>query len=841
MMTPRDYQTRALDDLWAWFNAHAEGNPIVDACVGAGKSYMIALLTQRAIRTYPGTRIVVLVHQTELLDQNVEKMRLVWPSADVGVFSAKTRTTRRLDHTITFATTASVYKYGLDIGRVDLVLCDECFVGETIIATPSGPKRIDQVRCGDAVYNQLGIGIVMATSARNASDLYRLEFDDGSEITCTGGHPFFTRSGWKKAEELEVGESFFSIEGMRLLWSGIQAVDEAVGLRGGVIGLPGATVREAEVLLDIVQQESGEPDEQQPGSHEDARHDQSHKAQANQARRERAIAALASASSVACARGWLGIGGSSADECEARRGIPDTLQDRHREHVNDDRHRAGRGVARVAGKAGPGREENGVLNFPRLVNISRHQQPSTRTVFNLHVSGHPSYFANGKAVHNCHLIPTADRGMWRTFINSVQTTNPDCRVIGWTGTPFRGDGTWLTTGKDPLFQAVASKVGMTELLELGFLSPIVPVGTNTKIDADDVEIVQGDYVIDQLAQVSDRPEIVEAACDEICRLAAERRKWFVYCVTVEHCLHVRDALRARGVKAEMVTGKTPKTEREETVAALKAGRIRCIVNVATMTTGIDVPDLDCIALLRATKSPVLYVQIAGRGMRIAPGKEDCMWLDFTDTSANLGPVDVIKGRAWKPRGAAQAQAPYKVCEKCGSQNPTAALVCSSCGATFPEPERINHGATVLAVPVLSSQLPKRSEHAVDRVSYALHQKSDGLVPTLRVEYWSGVRIVAREWVSLGHTGYARMRAEQWWQLRSKIDSIPGNANEAMEWLDYDQSILRTPSSIETMKDGKYDVITSYHWNDAASDRVADQPAQAGAASAGSNQVQLQRM
>ncbi|MTV61683.1 hypothetical protein GM531_12905, partial [Streptococcus pneumoniae] len=57
-MIPRVYQSRVLEELWTWFGDNPVGHPIVEACVGAGKSLMIALLAQRAIRAYPGTRIV---------------------------------------------------------------------------------------------------------------------------------------------------------------------------------------------------------------------------------------------------------------------------------------------------------------------------------------------------------------------------------------------------------------------------------------------------------------------------------------------------------------------------------------------------------------------------------------------------------------------------------------------------------------------------------------------------------------------------------------------------------------------------------------------------------------
>jgi len=87
-MNLRPYQQRTLDELWAWFTKHDGGNPIVEAAVGAGKSLMIAALAQRADTEFQGTRILVLVHQKELLEQNVDKLLKIWPRASVGLYSA---------------------------------------------------------------------------------------------------------------------------------------------------------------------------------------------------------------------------------------------------------------------------------------------------------------------------------------------------------------------------------------------------------------------------------------------------------------------------------------------------------------------------------------------------------------------------------------------------------------------------------------------------------------------------------------------------------------------------------------------------------------------------------
>ena len=807
-MILRPYQQRALDELWTWFGKHDGGNPVVEACVGAGKSLMIAALAQRADTEYPGTRILVLVHQKELLEQNVEKILAIWPQADVGIYSAGAGR-KELGRQITYATIGSIYKQAYNLGRIDIVLADECFTGETIISTPSGNRRIDMLRCGDAVYNQCGIGIVESVSSRPVTELYKLEFDDGTSLTCTGDHPIFTTDGWVAAKELENGAHLFSIEGMRLLWEAVYPVDKAGRAGGDFVSLSGADLEKAKILLNIVLKEVQEPNERQPSQAAHAGKAAGDKAQADQAWGERAIAAFAAA--CVASRSWrgMGVGAASQDGDGGRKWVSIPLQDRHRQHHNDDWNRVGRWIARAAGEKAAGCSQDRTAFFPRLVNLSRVESRGSQAVFNLRVGGHPSYFANGKAVHNCHLINPKEAGMWRKFLSDLARTCPQARTIGWTGTPFRGNGVWLTAGDEPLFTNVATRVTMRELLDLGFLSPLVPAATVTRIDAHDVRTSGDDYVVSELAKVTDTAELVEATCDEIVTLAADRKRWLVFAVTIEHAEHVRDALRRRGVVAEMVSAKTPKAERAQLISAFRKGQIRCLVNVAVLTTGFDVPELDFIALLRATKSPVLYVQIAGRGMRLAPGKTDCLWADFTDTTTIMGPVDAVKGRL--PQGGRKGEAPTKLCPSCGSQNAAAAPECIDCGFLFPEPDRIKHGATASAAAVLSSQQETLFDtRTVTDVRYRLHAKP-GSPASLRVEYYDNLIRVASEWVCLGHEGFARKKAERWWTQRTTIDAIPGDAEQAVEWLEYSDAILRRPDAIVITKKDKYPSIVSYHW------------------------------
>lgn len=409
-------------------------------------------------------------------------------------------------------------------------------------------------------------------------------------------------------------------------------------------------------------------------------------------------------------------------------------------------------------------------------------------------------------VDECHLIPGGDLGMYRTFIADLTKYNPNLRVIGWTGTPFRGNGEWLTVVENPLFTHIVSRVTMDELLAAGYLAPLTNAPCRTRFDASGVGTSGGDYIVSQLAAAIDLPPLVEAACDELVALAADRKKWLVYCVTVEHATHVCAALQARGVAAAVVSAETHKTERASILARFRAGEIRAICNVAVLTTGFDVPEVDCIALMRNTKSPVLYVQIAGRGMRIHPNKTDCLFLDFTDTVELLGPVNKVKGRNRKRRS--EQEAPVKVCDECGSLNPISAKQCSTCGTEFVVEERDPHRTTASTATILQIGAQQIESYSVTNVTYAHHRKP-GKPDSLRVEYWSGIKVVAREWVCLEHDGFARSRAESWWRKRTNL-AAPFEVAQALQYIN--EFGLPAPESIEVNVSSKYPEIVKVNFN-----------------------------
>ena len=124
-MTLRDYQQRTLDQLYAWFEAGNKGNPCLVLPTGSGKSHIIAALCKEALQAYPETRILMLTHVKELIEQNAEKMLQHWPNAPLGIFSASLRR-KNLEEPITFAGIQSIRTRAPEIGYIDLILIDEC-------------------------------------------------------------------------------------------------------------------------------------------------------------------------------------------------------------------------------------------------------------------------------------------------------------------------------------------------------------------------------------------------------------------------------------------------------------------------------------------------------------------------------------------------------------------------------------------------------------------------------------------------------------------------------------------------------------------------------------------
>lgn len=404
-------------------------------------------------------------------------------------------------------------------------------------------------------------------------------------------------------------------------------------------------------------------------------------------------------------------------------------------------------------------------------------------------------------VDEAHLIPRDGMGMYRRFLDDLLAINSKVKVIGLTATPYRTDTGRLDRGPDAPFGGIAYDCDIVSLIEQGYLSKITNRGTAAAIDTRGVHRRGGEFIPAELEAAALTGDLVPRAVDEIVARAGDRKSWLLFCCGVDHATQVRDELRRRGIESECIFGKTPKGERDAIIERFRSGELRTLTNMNVLTTGFDAPNIDLIALLRPTCSPGLYVQMVGRGLRIAPGKTDCLVLDFGGNVVRHGPIDHIDP-AEEGADDTEGVAPAKQCPSCMLLVPISVRDCPECGFEFAvlEPEKDPHDAKPIEDAPIIRGNATIERWDVRRVATAEHHKPDKPV-SMRVEYDCGFNRYVREWVCFEHDGFARRKAEQWWRARGGHDPVPETVDQARVRIDFGE--LRPVLGITVDVRGEY--------------------------------------
>lgn len=404
-------------------------------------------------------------------------------------------------------------------------------------------------------------------------------------------------------------------------------------------------------------------------------------------------------------------------------------------------------------------------------------------------------------VDECHLIPRSSTTMYGRFLRDLKAINPYLKIVGFTATPYRMDTGMLHEGKDALFDEICYEMTILEAVDQGYLTEVIPKRTDTQLDVSGVGTRGGEFIAGQLERAVDIDEVTQAAVDEIVRHGEDRGSWLIFCAGVDHAMHVRDAINARGISCETVTGDTPSADRARILNAFKAGHIKALTNMSVLTTGFDAPGVDLLAFLRPTKSPGLFVQMIGRGTRLANGKENCLALDFAGNTARHGPVDRI--RVSKNKNEEEGEAPIKTCPECATICYAGVRECPDCGFLFPPPEpKITREAATDAI--LSSQIEPLWID-VENVEYWAHTKP-GKPTSLRVTYSCGLTRHS-EWICLEHSGYPRRKAVSWWSRRAPGEIPPATVDEALQVA----GSLPAPKRIAIVPAGRYKEIVGHEF------------------------------
>lgn len=303
----------------------------------------------------------------------------------------------------------------------------------------------------------------------------------------------------------------------------------------------------------------------------------------------------------------------------------------------------------------------------------------------LTVKNRISRFADGYAaviVDEAHgLTPTL-----KSIIDAMRAGNPKLRVIGTTATPYRmGDGyifrMWPDgrvnddyTTRDPYFMNLVSRITAPELIGMGFLTP--PVIGTPGAEGYDTSAMQvnarGQFdKADVDKAYHGKGRLTSQIVADVIEQCRNRQGVMFFAATIQHAQEVMESLPPE--LSAIVTGATPKRERDSILARFKDRQIKYLVNVAVLTTGFDAPHVDCIAILRKTESAGLWAQIMGRGLRLDDGKADCLVLDYTSNIDDHFPDgDLFDPKIEAKRNKEKGDGISAECPECGYENTFAA-------------------------------------------------------------------------------------------------------------------------------------------------------------------------
>lgn len=196
---------------------------------------------------------------------------------------------------------------------------------------------------------------------------------------------------------------------------------------------------------------------------------------------------------------------------------------------------------------------------------------------------------------------------------------PEARILGVTATPDRGDMRSLSQ----VFDSCAYEYGIDKGIRSGYLCPLMAETIPLNIDLSEVKTQNGDYAVGDLGCALD-PYLEQIAQEMVSR--CQNRKTVVFLPLIVTSQKFCKLLQEHGLTAAEVNGQSE--DRAEILHDFEAGKYQVLCNSMLLTEGWDCPSVDCIVVLRPTKVRALYTQMVGRGLRLSPGKENCLILDF---------------------------------------------------------------------------------------------------------------------------------------------------------------------------------------------------------------------
>ena len=219
-----------------------------------------------------------------------------------------------------------------------------------------------------------------------------------------------------------------------------------------------------------------------------------------------------------------------------------------------------------------------------------------------------------------HALAKTYKEMWERF--------PNAKFLGLTATPCRLNGKGFTDLFDVLVQSwsVPEFISKGRLATYDFVSIKSDGVTQRLIDSLQKRGADGDYQNKEMDMLLNKKPSIERLYRSLEEYGKDR-KGILYAINISHAQKITKLYQEHGVKAIAIDSKTPATERQQDIEAFKKGDIQVLVNVDIFSEGFDCPDVEFVQLARPTLSLAKYLQMVGRGLRVAKGKKNCVIID----------------------------------------------------------------------------------------------------------------------------------------------------------------------------------------------------------------------
>jgi superfamily II DNA or RNA helicase len=477
----------------------------------------------------------------------------------------------------------------LDKVRPDVVFLDECFATGTKISTPNGLKNIEDIETGDFVYNATGIGKVLAISKRKVYSTSIVRLLDGREIKCTANHPFLSGQGWVNAENLASGQVLVGIQNMPSMWRALSSQNNDKKKRKGRAE-GNQPFCNNKVLLDILLQEDGKfnVDARSQGkSFKDAKEN-----------RASAINSWWEWTATNKARSYdkrndgarMDYAVDSPHKNKKRVGLSDSLQNRFRAQGKNESHRSRREQPQFTREEGARLQEGHVFNFPRVESVTTQKRVCGEFVYNMEVEGHPSYFADGILVHNCHYgAAIMDRAV-------KHYREREKYIVGLSATPARQDN----FGMGDWYEDMVTGKPIDWLIDNRYLSDYKIIQPSIKLPKG---CVGGNPVAEYMAH-------------------AQGLLAIGFCRDKAHGYAMADLFNKSKIPAAFIESDTPQEKRKQIIADFADRKIMVLFNAYLLQMGFDLAsqigrsvNVRCMIDLQPTGSLTTQMQKNGRALR----------------------------------------------------------------------------------------------------------------------------------------------------------------------------------------------------------------------------------